>query len=220
MSSVVIPSRDLCFLHVPKTAGAAISTALRETFPDAVAHPARALDETAPGAATWLAEAIGPDALRRLRTFCVVRNPWDWMVSAYAFLTRTCRAYGDTPPDFARFVTGAGADSARRNPYPEKFATARAAIRYHAHLPQHAHLSVHGRPAEVTRILRFERLDQDLADLIRDFDLPEIAVPHLNRSPRGDYRRYYDDALQRTVARINAPLIARFGHRFDPIEGD
>lgn len=57
----------------------------------------------------------------------------------------------------------------------------------------------------------FERLEDDLQTAFcKSFDLP-----HVNRSERLHYSRYYDDETKSLIAERNAVLIEGFGYHFE-----
>jgi len=64
----------IIFVHIPKAAGTSINQALYGRFMGHI---------TARTIKRW-----SPRAVQQLPTFCVTRNPWDRLVSAYRFATR------------------------------------------------------------------------------------------------------------------------------------
>lgn len=76
--AVYVPSKKLCFIHSPKTAGNSIHTWLMDNT-DAVYREGT--------------QHCNLDYAKKLfkkidLSFCVVRNPWDWCVSWYHFQTQ------------------------------------------------------------------------------------------------------------------------------------
>ncbi|EKE43967.1 hypothetical protein OCGS_1948 [Oceaniovalibus guishaninsula JLT2003] len=214
MASIDLPRQNALFLHVPKTAGFSITSALTEQVQDATAFPVRN-ERGRRGAAAYIASRLGPDILARRWSFCFLRNPWDWTVSGWLYVTRNRPAYGDTPPAFADFLRGAWKDGLKDNPHKRKFKSARGYVAYHTQITQGRHLAIglRGRPAPLAFHARFERLQDDWARICDRLG-QDIALPHKNRSDRTDYTAYYDDETRALVARRNAGLIDRFGYRF------
>lgn len=167
------------------------------------------------GAERYVSGRLGRDAIARRWSFCFVRDPWDWTVSGWLYVTRNRPAYGDHPPEFGAFVRGDWRRGIVHNPHPLKFRSARASVLYHTRVTQDAHLSVGlpPRPAPIAFYARFERLGEDWARICERLG-QEIALPHANRSERTPYADYYDDETRRIVASRNADLIERFGYRF------
>jgi hypothetical protein len=65
-------------------------------------------------------------------------------------------------------------------------------------------------------VMRFERLDEDFAALLRVLELPPVELMRTNVSPERDrdYRSYYNPATRRLVARAFGPDLRVFGYRF------
>lgn len=83
------------FLHVPRTGGTSIMTALARVFPYALVDNYEGKHE---GAAYWLDELGGPDIWARMRyRFCVVRNPWDLVESDYRNTLRAAKLMSRDP---------------------------------------------------------------------------------------------------------------------------
>jgi hypothetical protein len=68
-----------------------------------------------------------------------------------------------------------------------------------------------------TVVMRFESLDEDFASLLRrvGHDRPvHLEQVNVTEGRDRDYRRYYTAAARRTVERVWADDLARFGYRF------
>ncbi len=209
--------RGVLFVHVPKTGGTAIETALglrgdwriedRATLFGMIASP----DLSASGLGSaflqhlTLAEAgtvLG--GLDGLFSFAVVRNPWDRLVSLYhrpdPHLVETARAAG-IPLGGLGFAA---------------FAERCLAVR-HAHtVPQARYVAIDGAIA-VDRLCRHETLAADLAAIAPRIGLATpLPRVHPGKTRRhADYRDYYDAALRDAVGRAYAEDCALFGYRFD-----
>lgn len=175
------------FIHAPKTGGMSVRAACDAVF-------------------------YGHEPRHRISkqdfSFGFVRNPWDRMVSLFYFLTRVhpplqpldgqkrLRAIG-----FKRWLLDAVTDIGG--------------------IPVHLDP---GQTLQTTsqmwwldgcdRIGRFKNLENDLRAIGRDLGFYVRNLPHKNRSPRGNYRRYYDDETQAFVAKHFAHEIEQFGYKF------
>jgi hypothetical protein len=67
----------------------------------------------------------------------------------------------------------------------------------------------------VDRVLRFETLDHDFAELCRELGAQAENLPRLNPSNRSlDYRQYYNDRSRKLVELIYQADIEAFGYSF------
>ena len=157
MASVYIPSCNAVFLHVPKTAGYSVSTALAEAFAEAQSYPVRGMEKSE-GAAYYTGRCLGHDVFARTWSFCFLRNPWDWTVSGWLHVTRNKRAYGDGPPDFERFLKDGWDKGLVRNPNKLKFKSPEMFVDYHTQITQSGHLTgPNGDDPVPNRVLRAVR---------------------------------------------------------------
>jgi Sulfotransferase family len=192
------------FVHIPKTAGNSIQSVLREYSEDEIVALRRQQDgierfglrnpkykikkhSTLVEYRTALGEAL----FRDLYKFTCVRNPWDRMVSLY-FRASRGEVQWD-PKAFRKMVQGAhsAADYLRlekreKDPF-----------------------------VNVDCILRFETLAEDFRMVCAKLEIPALSLPQYNRSDRGHYTIYYDDALRALVRNRFAAEIERFGYTFD-----
>lgn len=175
------------FVHVPKTGGMSVIEACGFMFSRHEPRYSLPDDDAA---------------------FGFVRNPWDRMVSLFYYLTRVyparhqiecqkqLRAVG-----FKRWLL----DNVTEN------------IGFSINLPEGKTLQTLSQMWWLDgcdRIGRFESLDNDLRAIGRDLGFYVRDLPHMNRSPRGNYRRYYDDETRVFVARHFEPEIDQFGYEF------
>jgi len=217
----MILSRDrgYIFVHIPKTGGTSLAQALegRATATDILigdtpkARRRRGRVARLRGQARgrlWkhstLADLDGlltPAEIAAMFTVTLVRNPWDRMVSYYTW----ARAQLFDHPavrlaqarDFAGFVAA-----------PETRAAWAAA-------PARHYMTAADGEEYARLFIRLEAVEADAAPLWQHLGF-RLALPRLNASARGDYRRYYSDATAAVVEQTAAEDIARFGYRFDP----
>jgi hypothetical protein len=136
-------------------------------------------------------DAVGADVWRDYFTFAIERNPWDAVVSLY------CWKYKDRDelPDFDTYVS---------EEWIEQLANNRRMYR------------IRGRLA-VDRVLRYEHLNTELAEVWEHLDLP--GEPNLPRAkgqarPAGHYRELYSDASRARVAAVFSDAIEDFDYTF------
>lgn len=214
---IISPGRGYVFVHIPKTGGTSMAAAL-----EARAHRddiligdtekaqrrrgrVAKLREQAAGR-LWkhstLADIDGvvtAEALDRMLCFCLVRNPWDRVVSYYHWLrgqdfdhaaVRIAKAV-----DFAAFL---------RHPHTQETLRAWPYGRYMRDAAGQ----------ERGLFLRLEHLTEDWAPLVDHLGFTP-GIGHQNRSDRAsDWRGYYDDETRAIVADLCAEDVVRFGYRF------
>lgn len=194
-------SRRALFVHVQKTGGSTVQRILDEHLPDSTkmlpkhAGLSSALRRRPELAAYW--------------AFGFVRNPWARMVSWWSMVQglherdpghkffqnqemwRTVAAC----PDFETFVLEA----------PRSYAKLRR--------PQISYLTAPGgRRADF--IGRTETFEEDLRAVLVRLGLPDVEIPHANRSEHSHYRDYYSDAARERVGTLFRADVEAFGYDF------
>lgn len=141
----------------------------------------------------WFLAKYLPEYWSQYFSFCVERNPWDKLVSAYHF--HMARPTANPDLSFSTFL-----------PYGMKAHGARD------------YTDDEGRVL-VDRVLRYEHLDAELATVFRRLGIPFSGHLHVrakghHRPSNDDYRSYYDSSTHEIVARNYAWEIDRFGYTF------
>lgn len=140
----------------------------------------------------WIAEHKSQE-WRDFFSFAVVRNPWETVVSAYHWLRHYNVMQGmvvELYPDFSSWVMG---------PIPLTFDP----------WPLFAD---HTGP-RVDRVLRYEHLEQDIAQIPVPYS-GELRTVRKKRTDHADYRGYYNDASRERVGNIFSSVIDYFDYRF------
>jgi hypothetical protein len=196
--------KGFLFVHIPKTAGNSIQSALRDYSEDQLV----ALRNEQDGIERFglrnpkykirkhskLSEyhdALGEEQFLTLYKFTCVRNPWDRMVSYYFTPTQN-------PETWNR----------------KKF---RAVISKAVSVADYLQLDNGGKDpfANVDYIMRFENLADDFRAVCTAIGISPATLPVYNRSSREHYAKYYDDELREFVRTRFAVEIARFNYAFE-----
>ncbi|WP_172402065.1 sulfotransferase family 2 domain-containing protein [Ensifer aridi] len=192
---IINHSKKFVFIHVPKTGGTSVQTAL-------LSVP----DSRIPGQTKhWTAN----DLLRSRRWwhrpldgyvfFAFVRNPWDRFLSLHRYLRTKPKYQSRVPAQFASFV----ALLANREPW---------LMGLH---------SIHSQSDFVVgtecKIGRYESLGEDFAAISASFGL-KLDLPRLNVSATSkvDYRQFYSDVDAEVIGSEYEADLKRFGYAFDP----
>jgi sulfotransferase famil protein len=196
--------KGFLFVHIPKTAGNSIQSALRDYSEDQLV----ALRKEQDGIERFglrnpkykirkhstlreYRDTLGEEQFRKLYRFTCVRNPWDRMVSYYFTPTQN-------PESWDR----------------EKFygiISKAISIADYLRLNENEENSF----ANVDYIMRFENLADDFRTVCNQLDISPVTLPQYNRSTREHYSKYYDDELREFVRTRFAADIERFGYTFE-----
>ena len=142
-------------------------------------------------------------------SFCVCRNPWDRLVSAWK--DKVVNQWSNNYPEHLHVY--------RINSY-QKFKDKDFSF-FVKHI--NVNMENHVRPqldfidtSSISFICRFENLQYDLDTLFKNLDYPEFKLPHEGKwkSKHKHYTKYYDDETREIVAEKYAKDIEYFGYEF------
>ena len=134
-----------------------------------------------------LKNSVLGENLKNYFSFCVVRNPWDRVVSAYFCGDRSCSFSEFCLKEENEFF-GIGLQSEWLiGKYPP------------------------------LKVLRFENLQEDFSDMVKNHGLISISdkLPHIKKTEHGHYSRYYNESSQKIVADLFKEDINLFGYKFE-----
>ena len=195
--------KGFLFVHIPKTAGNSIQSALRDYSEDQLVALRKEQDGIERFALRnpkykirkhstlrQYRDTLGEEQFRKLYRFTCVRNPWDRMVSYYFTPTQN-------PESWDR----------------EKFY---GIISKAISIADYLRLNENEKDpfANVDYIMRFENLADDFRTVCNQLDISPVTLPQYNRSMREHYAKYYDDELRDFVRTRFAEEIERFGYTF------
>jgi len=196
--------KGFLFVHIPKTAGNSIQSALRDYSEDQLV----ALRKEQDGIERFglrnpkykirkhstlreYRDTLGEEQFRKLYRFTCVRNPWDRMVSYYFTPTQSAESWDREK--FHGIISNAISvgdylrlNQNEKNPF-----------------------------ANVDYIMRFENLANDFRTVCNQLDISPVTLPQYNRSMREHYSKYYDDELREFVRNRFTEDIERFGYTFE-----
>ena len=205
---------NFLFVHIPKTGGTSIRSALEPYQTDASsAFPNPVLRRLGINVNHYLggyrsfqfrkheriktgARRLPSDVFDAMFKFCFVRNPWDLLVSNYSYVKskKQHKRYRRTSSlSFPEFI---------------EFAVTKE-IGF-----QKPIVSTTSGELLVDRVGKFETLVEDFQSIASKLQI-DATLPHLNRVTRPDYREYYD---RRSIARVTDCYrddIEAFEYEFD-----
>lgn len=139
-------------------------------------------------------------------SFSFVRNPWERLVSSYAYLSD-----GGNCPD----------DSEEYNNLFSKFRNFRNTIlNWHVNFFNQIHFKPQcewicdDKNIIVDYVGRFETIQEDYDTICDKIGIPRQELPHINKSHHKHYTEYYDDETREIVAEKYAKDIEYFGYKF------
>jgi hypothetical protein len=226
---IISRGRRFIFVHIPKTGGTALATALEARAmkddiligdtPKARARAGRLRSLKLGGVKArgrlWkhssLADIdglVGPEELAQFVLVTLVRNPWDRLVSYHRWLLAQSFAH----PAVARAKTH---DFSGFLNHPQ---TRMSLMLW----PYSAYLRDAAGEERTAMFMRLEHLGEDLPPFEAHLGF-RLALPRVNASARpADWRPFYSETDAALVAELCASDIARFGYRFDdpaPVRG-
>lgn len=148
---------------------------------------------------------VGEKEFNEAFVFCVVRNPWDKVVSHYRYRVKTNQTnMADNHITFKEWVKRTYGDN--KDPFyydkPRMFAT------------QSDWLKDSNGIIRVNKILKFESLSDDFEIIAKSLGIQK-KLPHLNATNKGSYTTYYDKETEEIVRKWFKEDIERFNYDFD-----
>ena len=191
-----IRKKGVLFLHIPKAAGSSVSSSI---YGQPVGH--RYLRDY---------QRINPEQTNALYKFCIVRNPWDRLVSAYFYLMQGGASITRADQLFRRSVLWKY-DTFEK--FVKAWLSSEAAYSYFHFIPQFEYILDIERNIGADRIVRFEELSSQVSAVERDIGF-SLELREGNQSYRQEYSKYYDAEMIAIVESIYARDIELFGYRY------
>jgi hypothetical protein len=192
--------RRFVFIHVPKTAGTSVRRLLGG-WSDAVREAIQG-DRYKHLTASDAMNQVGHRAWSEYFTFAFVRNPWERMLSYYAFHRQGGGGFSARPT--IRFC--------RAHSFPEFLERYINATRWQG--PQFDWLSLPDGTIPLDFVGRVENLEEDFRQVCTRLGVTPAPLPRLNVSSHRDYAEYYDAYTRSLVARAHERDVDYFGYRF------
>jgi hypothetical protein len=217
----MLMTKYFVLLHIPRTGGHFVRKVCLEHFPRTCFIP----NDLDPGTPY---DEIATD-FSDLPMFSLVRNPWDWYVSWYHYLTQTNgerragpmweTAFDSGRNDFRQTVINACTGQSFDSPRTGSIMRELRVDHYTALYTRILGSGVETGPVEVGML---ENLRQDLLDFLGRHDVPierdfvdaVDQMPPQRTSEHSPYRTYYDDELRDLVGEKARLLVERYGYAF------
>ncbi len=177
------------FVHIQKTGGTSVATALRPYCEEQALAQVREAGLTAHSGAEQIVEALGRNMWDEYTTFCFDRNPWAKCLSLYfyqlQYWDRYRKPFRPRQPTFRQWFYPFGVWSKKLK-------------------PSFAQYSI-GQELAVDYLGKYENLQEDFARVCQQIGLPDVRLPHRNKSKMRtteNYRGQYTSSMRRRVGRV------------------
>ena len=192
---------DILFIHVPKTGGMMMTEILLEKLPRPLyytlpeghyKHPYTDIEVLKGKRHEYLDEAVemlkehGKTLADFKYILTVIRNPYDLVVSRFAYLQKGYKHDGGKTQQLA--MSGDFEEFARGSEYrgkndPEIF-------RYY---------TLDGEMPPNMVILKYENLQEEFRAFLKKFDIEVERMPMINKSHHGHYTEYMNEAVEQII---------------------
>lgn len=185
--------KPLLYIHIPKTAGTAISK-----------HSIRYEHST-------LNEVMNVSTnIHQFIKFTCVRNPWDRLVSSYHFLTQVNPTKDWLPKGYLEVHNYLKSISFEKMCH---------ALEVNKELIDWIHLRPQinwfSNELEFDFVMRFEKLEEDFKKVCELAGRPPVKLQKMNTSRHRPYFMYYNSETRDIVANFYKEDIVRFGYNFN-----
>jgi len=161
-------------------------------------------------------------AKRNIFTFCVCRNPYDRLLSAYKNGKDFC-SHKQFPyfVEFDKYNSFEEFCHDEKNPFLYKYVIQSnrndipAKRVQHIHFLSQSHWVVVDDKIMVNRVLQYEHLDVQWKQLLIDLDLDHVDLPKHNKSDHLNWTKYYTSRIANIVYNYYEEDFIRFGYNRD-----
>ena len=198
---------ETTFVHIPKTGGTSLASALLsqgEAFnrlPERIERHQNYVKNPSEWTIKHSRMHELDEKYQNFFCFAFVRNPWDLMVSCFSWWTQNTKL--QTRKEYGRDIKEKGFKA---------FIKSNSSCLnecYHDNQGQSYWLN-----DNIDFIGRYENLQQDFNTVCDKIWIQRQTLPHINKTNHKHYSEYYDDESREIVAKNYARDIERFGYKF------
>lgn len=186
--------KKILFIHIPKTGGSSVASAL---IGKPTGHP-------------YLYEFFlsNKNYTKDFFKFCVVRNPYDRLVSAYSYIV-----LGDSPQKYKDIFNECNIRSFSDLVMAlDNWKTRRILQNQIVHLRTQLEMIEHT-AIKLDKVYKFEDFQYIEKDMNNRY-VQNIHIQKLNPSPRSDYKGYYDNNAVEIIKRVYGRDLEAFNYNF------
>ena len=144
---------------------------------------------------------VGDEVFNRYYKFTIVRNPWDKAVSQYCFMSKR--------DDLRDFIGMKSDDSFK------KYLELTKRKKHVQWEPQVSFLRDINGELLIDYIGRFEKLHKCADAIFSHLSIQNQSIPHINKSDRKTYQKYYDEESIEMIREMYAEDINVFEYRYN-----
>lgn len=200
--------KNFIFIHVYKNAGTSVKDLLapysdtfnKRRYCDSLLRKFGVKSNFAPRphiSALQVKKILGDEIWDNAYTFAVVRNPWDWQVSLYSFISQTKSHHQ------CKLVSG-------MKSFDDYIAWR---CQHDFHTQSEYLMDDLSETLLVKDVFKFESIDRGIQRLGSHIGC-EVRLKKLNQSRHETYRQYYSDMSREMVRKFFKEDIDRFGYDF------
>jgi len=193
---MIFHEKKCIFMHINKTGGTSIETALGECMPKAF-DPEKHMDSKS------MINLYGKEIWKKYFTFSIVRNPWDRMLSL--FLWRKKVRFIPQNLGFKNFIMNWDYwrmyKRIRYEDYKRVLTSAPQTHWFNGNL-------------KFDFVGRFENIQNDFNEICNNLNLKLKILPHKYKTNHGHYSLYYDKEMKKEIEKIWGEDIELFKYKF------
>lgn len=191
------------FVHIPKAAGSSITKALRQLNKERnrkkspkIAKHAKAFE---------IKYLLGEDVWEEYFKFAFVRNPWDLMVSSYKWWRQK-----------AQILPGhkKTSDKIRKMSFEEFIKSKYGSYMINERYGNFFDWLTDDNKIIVDYVGKVETINQDWQKICEINNFRKIKIPHVNKSQRDNYQKYYNRDTKKIIEKRFIKSIRKFNYYF------
>lgn len=203
--------KKFVFVHVYKVAGSSIQSFLQRNGLGRTNRHGKIKFENH-CTAMDVRNALGAEAFSNLYSFAFVRNPWDLEFSLYKYMKREDADWIEPMIKFKNFE-----EYLKFAYYYYQKKRSHDPDAWDAQLDRQQSYVCDADGSQLVNFIgRFEHLQADFSEVMQRIGLNiDTALPHLNISTKGDFRRHYNSRMVDYVSEMRAKDIELLCYSFD-----
>ncbi len=204
---MILDEQKLIFIHIPKTGGTSFEFAYNYIHPgfDQFINPfliKNLTQETDAHIPAIVLKKSFPEKFDSYYKFCIVRNPWDRLLSSYLWIKRYQLK---TNIGFRDWIISGFKDTPERE------------MNIFVNFNQLDWITDNSGNIIIDYIGQFDQIKQEFVKINQKLKIPKQKLPYINASRHIHYSYYYDDETKDIVREMYQKDIEYFGFKYKTI---